>query len=205
MRGKMEIIELDFKLEEDDLLSLELFHERFAILWDNFQDLIKSGFSLTGSYSRSESGVIQSGFGQLNHFRMKGLFVDFRFFYAQKEKTHFYTICNKVLSKNVSDSRFRQMVKDNVDDYKKAGMTKGWHGYVADDLLNYWFNGELFHLDDEKRPKVKDVLSAMDSDAAMHILGEIIYTRMLAIRNICVVSKPLIEEKQVVLLPKEYA
>ncbi|MER0374475.1 hypothetical protein ABRZ67_21860 [Vibrio vulnificus] len=201
----MEIIKLKSALHQDEILSLVLFHKRYTVLRENYLDLQKSGFRISGNYSLSDDGVISSQVCPINHFRMKGLFVDFRFFYAQKEKTNFYKVCNSILSKHVEDSRFRALIRNNVNNYREVGMSKDWHGYAADDLLNYWFNGEFFHLDQEKWPKVHEVLEAMDSDTAMHVLGEIIYSRLECIRNICFVSKPIINGQMEVILPKEYA
>ena len=84
-------------------------------------------------------------------------------------------------------------------------MLREWHGYTADDLLNYWFNGLIFHQTGEKAQGVRGLLRRMNEDVAHHLVTEAIYERMLVLRNIRWVLHPLTTDSQCIRVPEQYA
>lgn len=198
------ILNFDKSISKDDYQRIELFRYRFRILWENWESLKRSGIQLGGSFQNHGLQKFTGDSCKIESFRLKGYYVDFRFFYSQKEPTHYYSI-TVIIGKHCHDKRLQKCLRTANQNWKDAGILEGWHGYQADDLLNYWFNGEIFHSEQEKRNSVQKRLERMDSDLAHHLLTVAIYDRMLVLRNINWMLKPLSMTSQVIRLPKNYA
>lgn len=196
------ILNFDKPISKDDYQRIELFRYRFKVLWGNWESLKRSGIQLGGSFQNHALQRFTGDSCNIESFRLKGYYVDFRFFYSKKEPTHFYSII-RIIGKHCHDERLRKYLKSAKQNWENAGILREWHGYKADDLLNYWFNGEIFHCgNEEKRNSVQKVLERMDSNLAHHLLTFTIYDSMLVLRNINWMLRPLSMTSQVIRLPK---
>ena len=198
------ILKFDKPINKEDYNRIELFRYRFRILWENWESLKRAGIKLGGSFQNYARQRFTGDSCNIESFRLKGYYVDFRFFYSKKEPTHYYKITN-IISKHCHDKRLQKCLRTANQSWEDAGILRGWHGYKDDELLNYWFNGEIFHSDQKKINSIRKILERMDSDLAHHLLTFAIYDRMLVLRNINWMLKPLSMTSQVIRLPKNYA
>lgn len=198
------LLKLDKSIGEGDFQKIELFKERFIILWENWESLKKQDIKLGGSFQNYNLKTFGGPSCNIESFRLKGYYVDFRFFYSKKEPTHYYTISN-LIGKYCHDERMQKCLKSCNKNWKDAGILYEWHGYKADDLLNYWFNGKIFHSESTKIANVKKILRKMNNDLTHHLLTFVIYDRMLVLRNINWILKPLSLPTQAIRLPEIYA
>lgn len=197
------MLNLEKPINTDEYQRIELFRYRFRVLWQNWESLKKMGIKLGGSFTNHSLQRFTGNSCNIESFRLKGYYVDFRFFFAEKEHTYYYKII-KIIGKYCHDKRLQKCLKTANQNWENAGILRGWHGYKADDLLNYWFNGEIFHIKPEKRDKVKKILERMDSGLAHHLLTIAIYDRMLVLRNINWMLQPLSMTSQVIRLSESY-
>jgi len=199
------VLTLNGEITESEYQVVVLFRERFRILWENWESLKSLGIQLGGSFSnKNENKKITGDSCNIDIFRLKGYFVDFRFFYAEKEPTKYFNVAS-MLSKKCNDPRFYELLKVNKKNWNEAGLLEGWHGFTADEMLNYFFHGEVFHSFPDKREGMKRVLEIMESELATHAITYTIYNRMLVIRNLNWVLSPMSFDNQNIRLPKEYA
>lgn len=197
-------IQLEKPVSSVELEQLTLFRLRFRELWSNWESLKSQGISLGGSFQNKGYGVIGGAGCGIDHHRLKGYYLDFRFFFADKEPTHYFKITSLV-GRLCDDPRLRQCLGDDRDAWNKAGILQGWHGYSADELTRILFNGSLFHSANDIQNKLEELQLAMDSSLVHHLLTFSIYDRMLVVRNLNWILMPLSMENQYIRLPDRYA
>lgn len=197
------LIKLNRKFDESEYQNIELFRERFRILWENWESLKSLGIQLGGSFSnKNENKKITGDSCNIEIFRLKGFFVDFRFFYAEKEPTKYFNIAS-LLSKKCNDQRLYALLKENKDNWNDASLLEGWHDFTADEMLKYYFHGEIFHSFSDKKEGMKRVLEVMENELVAHAITYTVYNRMLVIRNLAWVLAPLSINNQKIRLPSE--
>jgi hypothetical protein len=195
---------LTSEMSDEALGQVELFRLKFQELWSNWESLKRQGLSLGGSFSNLGDGrVAGPGCGVEVH-RLKGFYLDFRFFWARGEPTEFTKI-SSLLGRHCTDNRLHRCLSTNRHQWKEAGLLHEWHGIKPDEMIDVLFNGELFHIDSSRRARMKHVQALMNDELAHHCLVYSVYTRMLVVRNMNWILQPLQRQNQYVQVPSQYA
>jgi hypothetical protein len=197
-------ISLTTEMSSDALEQLELFRQKTRELWSNWESLKKQGLSLGGNFSNLNNGKLSGPGCGVEVHRLKGFYLDFRFFIAPKEPTEFFKV-SSLLGRHCSDPRLHRCLSSNRKQWNDAGFLHEWHGIKPDEMIDVLFNGELFHSDPAKRKRMWHVRTLMSEDLAHHCLVYSVYTRMLVVRNINWVIQPLEQTHQHVRVPALYA
>lgn len=195
------LIQLSEPITEAQYDQFILFRMRFQELWNNWTSLKALGLKLGGSFQNKGNGVVSGPGCGVEHHRLKGFYLDFRFFHAQKEPTHYFKVA-KLLSKHCNDERLRDALAEDRETWITAGMLSDWHGITPDDLINSLFNGRYFHNATDMRPALEQISRSMTDDLANHELTYCIHRRMLMLRNFNWYIAPLTFENQLVRAPK---
>lgn len=198
------LIPLTSAMPAEALEQIGLFRLRFRELWSNWESLKKQGLKLGGGFSNHGDGKVSGPGCGIEVHRLKGFYLDFRFFWAKKEPTQYLKI-SSLLGKQCTDTRLHQCLLSNKKQWREAGFLHEWHGVQPDEMIDVLFNAELFHSAPNKRERMRYVRTLMSDDLAHHCLVYSVYTRMLVVRNINWVVQPLERERQYVRLPAEYA
>ena len=119
------LIPMDSPLSKDVFDQIELFKSRFKELWSNWESLKELGINLSGNFSRNDSGSISGASCGVDPHRLKGYYLDFRFFWAEKEPTYYFKIA-QLIGKNCSDHRARRCLADNKSSWKEEGVFHEW-------------------------------------------------------------------------------
>lgn len=199
-----EIIPLTTGMSEKELEQLNLFRIRFRELWDNWESLKKQGIALGGNFTNLGGGKVDGPGCGIETHRLKGFYLDFRFFYAQKEPTHFYKVIS-IIGKHCDDRRLHALLKSNKKQWAEAGFLHEWHGVKPDEMIDALFNGDLFHSVPEKRVRVQEIYNLMHDELAHHCLVYSVYSRLLVIRNINWMISPLSSGSQCIRIPEDFA
>lgn len=186
-----------------ELERVDLFRLRFRELWSNWESLKSLGVKLGGSFQNNGLGVINGAGCGIEHHRLKGYYLDFRFFFADKEPTHYFKITNLVCGL-CDDKRLRKCLAEDREAWHRAGILREWHGYSADEITRTLFNGSFFHSADNFQEELKKLRLAMNDELVHHLLTFSIYDRMLVIRNLNWIIAPLTLESQLIRLPEGY-
>ena len=196
------LIPLTMEMPAEVLEQIELFRLKFKELWSNWESLKRQGIILGGSFmNHGDGGVSGSGCGVEVH-RLKGFYLDFRFFYAQDEPTYYFKIV-ALIGKYCTDSRLYQHLRCYKEQWKDAGLLHEWHGVHSDEMIDILFNAELFHSTPEKKERLRYIRALMSDELAHHCLVYSVYTRMLIIRNINWIIQPIETGLQYIRLPTE--
>jgi hypothetical protein len=198
------LVPLTTQMNEGQLEELELFRLPFSELWSNWESLKSLGLKLGGSFQNKGNGQVSGSSCGVEIHRLKGFYLDFRFFVAEKEPTQFFKVINKI-SGFCKDSRLHKCLAHNRTSWKEAGVLHEWHGFKADELIKVMFNADLFHSDKVLQPKSSLIRESMSSELAHHLLTFSIYNRMLVIRNLNWIIKPLTVNHQCIQLPSNFA
>jgi hypothetical protein len=198
------LILLTTEMPDEALEQMELFRLKSRELWSNWDSLKSQGLSLGGHFSNHGGGRVSGPGCGVEVHRLKGIYLDFRFFWAEREPTNFFKVTS-LLGKCCSDTRLHQCLSSNKEQWKEAGFLHEWHGIKPDEMIDVLFNGELFHTDPAKRERMRQVQTLMSDDLAHHCLVYSVYTRMLSIRNIDWIIQPLRSGNHYVRVPAEYA
>lgn len=110
-------IELEQPVTDDELAQIELYHRRFSELWANWESLKAQGISLGGKFENPKQGKIAGPSCGIERHRLKGFYLDYRFFDAKDEPTNFFKI-SKLIGKKSRDSRIKELLKRNNSNWK---------------------------------------------------------------------------------------
>jgi len=165
---------------------IDLFRMKFTTLWNNLKDLKLGQFH--GSFARQADGGYTGGLVLPNEYRLKGLYVDFRHFYLEKEATNVRRFANYLVSITESDD-YRQFIKEEKNKLQSQFIESGWFRFkgkpfTTKQLLDIWFNAELFHSDPAKIAVMLDWAEVLAADTAKSMLFMAVYDSTLVVRNI---------------------
>jgi hypothetical protein len=198
------VIPLTTELRADSLEKMDLFRARFSEIWSNWESLKKHGIKVGGGFSNRGGGKVSGPGCGVEVHRLKGFYLDFRFFWAEKEPTQYLKI-SALLGKHCTDTRVRRCLAENKAQWREAGLLHEWHDVHAEEMINVLFNGQLFHSATDMRERMKHIRELMSNDLTHHCLTYSVYMRMLVIRNLNWIIEPLNAISQYVRLPAEYA
>lgn len=195
------LIKLSEPINAEQHDQFNIFRMRFQELWDNWISLKALGLRLGGSFQNKGNGIVTGPGCGVERHRLKGFYLDFRFFHAKKEPTHYFKLAN-MLAKHCNDASFRKALAQDRETWITAGMLSDWHGMSADNLIDSLFNGRYFHQANNVYPSLEQISRSMTDELANHELTYCIYRRMLMLRNFNWYISPLSIETQVVRAPK---
>lgn len=197
------IVPLAAPMGKEALQQLQLFRDRFTELWSNWESLKKHGIKLGGAFANRGGGKISGPGCGVEIHRLKGYYLDFRFFWAKKEPTHYFKV-SALIGKHCTDTRLRKCILENKKQWEEAGLLHGWHGIHAEDMIQALFNGQVFHSDSVLKSQVDQMQELMGNELAHHCLTYSVYSRMLVVRNLNWIIEPLTARCQQVRVPGEY-
>lgn len=184
---KTTYIKVTKKIEEKDWALINLFTKRFITLWANLKDLNLGVIS--GSFSKKSDGSYSGGLELPNLFRLKGLYVDFRHFYLQKDNpTYIYRIAN-FMSELTDAVEYKHFIKKKKKNLKSDFIERGWFVYKGksfktSEILDVWFNAEILHSDSVKIKKLLNFQKILEHKTAQSMLFMAIYDTILIVRNL---------------------
>lgn len=196
-------IPLNGNVTDEFYNKVNLFRVWFPELWGNWESLKNLGIELGGSFQNKGDGKIGGSSCGIDIYRLKGFYLDFRFFYANDEPTYYFKIA-KTINKLCFDDRARKCLVADKKSWHDEGVLREWHGYNADKILNVMFNGKLFHSVQELQENLSILQESMSDELAHHLLTFCIYNRMLVVRNMNWILKPLSKNNQCIQIPARY-
>tara|TARA_Y100000780_G_scaffold230984_1_gene254539 strand:+ start:1180 stop:1785 length:606 start_codon:yes stop_codon:yes gene_type:complete len=201
----MSVIELTEAMDEQALRTIQLFRERLAELERNWTDLESEGFTVLGWVGHNSECKLNTTGTSVNVHRLKGLYIDFRFFWGNDEPSNFYTI-QKLIGKHCREvGSVKKALKYNNQQWKRAGTGKKWHGLDTDEMINVIFYGSIIHQVEDKQPALQSVKSILSQTAVHHLLAITIRERMFPLRSLEQMLSPLTKDRQVVQVPDCFA
>lgn len=165
---------------------IDFFRMKFTTLWNNLKDLKLGQFH--GSFVKQADGRYKGGFILPNEYRLKGLYVDFRHFYLDKEPTNLRKFANYLVSITKADD-YRQFIKEEKNKLQSEFIENGWFRFkgkpfTTKQLLDIWFNAEIFHSDHPKIAVMQEWAAVLAADTAKSMLFMAVYDSILVVRNI---------------------
>lgn len=132
----------------------------------------------------------------------------FRFFYADKEPTHFQTVAN--LLRNKAKDEWARNYIDRLKLWYKVSMnstdtTKRFgHPVTNREILNLWFNSRFFHSDASKRSKLDDIHQIVGERVSLFQLYLAIAECSTNIRNLYYIVHKLQEDSLCICTPNHH-
>lgn len=199
------IVELTEPMGEQELRTVQFFRGRLAELERNWSELENEGFTVSGWLGRDADGKIATTGVPVSIHRLKGLYVDFRFFWGDKEPSNFFKI-ERLIGKHCNTSTaVTAALKANKKQWQDAGGGNRWHGLDTDEMIRAIFYGSIIHEAEDKQAALEQVNSVLSEPAAHHILASTIWARTYPLRSLDWMLSPLREDRQVVQVPDCFA
>ena len=198
-------IPLNINSEKIDWELIELFRKRFEILWDNLHDLKLGNFS--ANIHKKTDGTYEGNSTLPNAHRLKGFYTDYRHFYHQNERTHIFKLMKYL--KSLTDSKdYHDFIKNEKNDYKSSFIENNWLNIDSKrlntaEVLDLWFNAEIFHDDEVKMNRLNRVRSSMSENLWKFIVFMAAYDTSLIIRNIHWSQSELSKNNLYLLMPNK--
>jgi hypothetical protein len=185
--------------------SIELFLYRSAELIENYNDIKSKGVGFGGLSNYSfEDGVISGPSLNVFRHRLKGLFVDFRFFFGNDEPTNFLNFTG-VLGKLSDDSGFRSVLKDSKESWKEKGFLDGWSKIPPLEMIRIYFNSQAFHGRHINESDYLKLIKSFDQSTLEYMLTLYISDRIQCIKNISWVLEKVCKDSVLQVPEHQYA
>lgn len=164
----MKIEKVNGENNPDLVYSSQLFHERWKELEANWNDLHSDGAPTEIEFVQPGPGKLWSPGFDYNYHRLKGLYLDYRFFDAQKEITNFKRMCNRV-SKEFDSPIAQGALKALRVKWEDVPDLRTLHGYKFREIVDLYFNASLFHQDQSKIANFRSVMDSFNDGALPRI------------------------------------
>ena len=79
-------------MDDDAFRTIQFFRERLAELERNWSDLGGEGFTVSGWVGLNPEGRLTTTGTSISTHRLKGLYIDFRFFWGENEPSNFHNM-----------------------------------------------------------------------------------------------------------------
>ncbi len=193
-------------IENIDWGLIELFRKRFIILWDNLNDLKLKRF--TANIHKKSDGTYDGDSTLPTIHRLKGFYTDYRHFYNQNDRTHIFKMMNYL--KAMTDSTdYHNFIKKEKSDFKSSFIENNWLNISGkklhtSEVLDLWFNAEIFHDDLEKMKRLDQVRNSMSEKLWKFIVFLAVYDTSLKIRDIHWSQSELSKNNLYLIMPKKF-
>lgn len=197
----LNVIELTELMDNEALRSIQIFRDRLAELERNWSELESDGFDISGWMGHDSEHKLTSTGIPVSVHRLKGLYIDFRFFWGNDEPSNFFTI-QKLIGKHCRDSKpVKNALKHNKQQWQRASAGKKWHGLDTDQMFSAIFYGTIIHQAEDKQAALQSVKNVMTEPTAHHLLALAIQARTTPLRSLGQMLSPLSMVQQVVQVP----
>jgi hypothetical protein len=115
--------------------------------------------------------------------RLKGLFVDFRFFFGAREPTNFLKFI-KILGRLSDDAGFRNVLYESKESWNEKGFLDGWSKIPPLEMISVYFNSQAFHGRHINETDYLKLVKSFDQNTLEYILVSYISDRIQCITNI---------------------
>lgn len=161
-------------LSEEELEAIKLFKEKALKLGsarDNQGQPPMAKFTI----DRTNNSVISFESNVPEIEKIESISIRFRFFFADKEPTHIFKILNLLAKKSTDQwaknyiARIRAWHKaflEQTDTSEKLG-----YPVKNEEIINLWFNSEIFHQDKEKKRKLEEINKNISHEASLFQLN----------------------------------
>lgn len=134
------------------------------------------------------------------------LSLKFRFFFAENEKTNYTKFINSIIH-NTDDKLAKSYLKLLKNQYNSemtsTCVSEDFGSPTTNrDMLNLWFNSEIFHSDFDKRRKLKDINTAISRNVSIYQLFVAIKSLNSSIRRLYRVLHKFNEEQFIICTPE---
>ncbi|MEZ8757444.1 hypothetical protein AB4116_18010 [Vibrio splendidus] len=177
-------VDISVSLTDEMKASIDLFQYRASELIDNFEDIKNKGLDVDGLLNFSFEGGKISGAGMnVCRHRLKGLFVDFRFFVGNDEPTNFLRFHGSI-GRLSDDQGFRSTLRELKVGWKEKGMFDGWCDIPALEMIKIYFNAQAFHGEHIKEKDFLNLIQSYDMKTLEFVLAMHISDRVQSIRHL---------------------
>ncbi|QQX78365.1 hypothetical protein JK628_12205 [Shewanella sp. KX20019] len=177
-------VDISAPLTNEVKKSIELFQYRSKELIDNYEDIKIKGLNVCGSHTFSFEGGKISGSGiNFCRHRLKGLFVDFRFFVGNDEPTNFLRF-HGLIGRLSDDQGFRSTLKELKSGWKEKGMFDGWCDIPALEMIKIYFNAQAFHGEHIREKDFLHLVQSFDMKTLEFVLVMHISDRIQLVKNL---------------------
>lgn len=204
MQYSFELVPTTRDLDDVERLQVESFSRRFQTLWGNYEDMRSMGWNPSGSYFFDKGRVTRSEDNSgVNEYRLKSFLTDYRHF-SGKEPANFHSMCGLV-QKVCREDRVVKLINEEKQKWDRSGFLSGWRNdFNADEVIDAMEKEEIFHTirkGGSNKASLSDLKRRLDDKALWSEVSLIVYNRMLAIRNVHVVIKPLRNGENAIQIP----
>lgn len=190
-------------LSSEEIQQLALFKERaedLAAAQRKYQNIPVSSYSTEPAGRVSTFRANTPDIDNIANMAMK-----FRFFYSEKEPTHFERVAG-LLRRKAKDEWAINYIDRTMLWYKHSMKSTDTTGDLGNpitnkEILNLWFNSKFFHSDAKKREKLEGIHQVVGKEASLFQLYLAIVKCSTQIRSLYVVMHKTTDENLVICTP----
>ena len=179
-------VKISTNIAAEDLAALRVFHDRVVSLANT--KLIKGENSkITASISLKASSAATFSATFPPEEELAQFLMAFRFFYLQKEPTHFPKIVN-IVSK-YADGSYTAIARELKSQWKNClfknsmSITLNGKSISGSTLIDLWFNAHYFHSVAEKRAELDRLNALLQVDFCKYMLMDSTYNASDVVRR----------------------
>jgi len=192
-------------MNEAEIQQVNFYRRRVAELQQNWEELEKEGFSVSTWLGVGTDGRLSISNFPVSIHRIKGLYLDFRFLWANKEASQFLKVRNVIGRHCINSESAKAALNEVKERWCKAAVGKRWHGLEADEMIDAIFYGSVIHEADDKQQALERITAVLAEPAAHHVILSVIWARMFPLKSLSWMLEPLSDENQVVQIPDAFA
>jgi hypothetical protein len=161
------------------------------------------------SYSRDPADrvtTLQANTPDIDHIATMAM--KFRFFYADKEPTHFEKVAG-LLRRKAKDEWAINYIDRIALCYKNSMKSTDTTGALGSpttnrEILNLWFNSKFFHSDAQKREKLESIHQVVGKEASLFQLYIAIIQCAIHIKSLYVVAHKTTDKNLIICTPSHH-
>lgn len=190
------------RFDEGELRRLATFKRRALALIET-RDKLKLG-QMSGSFWEDD-GCYDGDVSLPDETKLKALFMDFRFFFLEKEPANCRRIAD-MLAKNGDNELITLFIKYIKKEWDSSFLKDGWFRYKernlsSKEVINLWFNAHYFHSDHEKEQQLKELNLVLSDGVSRFILVMCVLDAGHSIKNLYHLIKNTDNDNLVMQIP----
>ncbi len=178
-------------------------------MYHEYWNDLELGEIIVAKFNRVTNGKTSGKITGLPNFnRLKGLYVDFRPFFQTSDPTSFIKIATMINERVESPlyCKFIEFIEKQWNDNLSIPGSFKWNDkpLIVSEVLNIFFNGYIFHSDNEKYNKLLDLLNSFEEETIQSLLFCAVQGCFMAVNNLYRSISELTPENLKVTFPLEF-